>query len=82
MSHSDELAFSRSMVALFKNVVFKEADPDDWDVITNQKNKIEDYVSKIGLTLVVDEMDGYGYLKQRSYGEGEEEILAWCPGTR
>ncbi|UWG97974.1 DUF4194 domain-containing protein [Dehalobacter sp. DCM] len=79
MSQLDDFAFSRTLVALFKNVVFKEAEPEHWKVITDQKNRIEDYVSKIGLTLIVDEMDGYGYLKQRSYGEGEEEIPRLVP---
>lgn len=79
MNVADDLAFSRVLVALFKNVVFKETDQEHWEVILAQKYKIEDYVSKIGLTLVVDEMDGYGYLKQRSYGEGEEEIPRLVP---
>jgi hypothetical protein len=79
MSHLDDLAFSRAMVALFKNVVCKEVDPEHWEAVTTQKNKIEDYVNKIGLTLIVDEMDGYGYLKQRSYVEGEEEIPRLVP---
>jgi len=79
MNVVDDLAFSRALVALFKNVVFKEMDPEHWEVILAQKYKIEDYVKKIGLTLMVDEMDGYGYLKQRSYGEGEEEIPRLVP---
>lgn len=79
MDVSDDLAFSRALVALFKNVVFKETDSEHWEVVLAQKYKIEDYVSKIGLTLVVDEMDGYGYLKQRSYGEGEEDIPRLVP---
>lgn len=79
MSHLDDLAFSRTMVALFKNAVYKEIDPEHWEIITSQKNKIEDYVCKIGLTLIVDEMDGYGYLKQRLYGEGDEEIPRLIP---
>lgn len=79
MSTADDLAFSRALVALFKNVVFKETDPEYWEVILGHKYKIEDYVSKIGLTLIVDEMDGYGYLKQRSYGEGEAEIPRLIP---
>lgn len=79
MNHLDDLAFSRAVVALFKNVVFKEIDQEHWEVITAQKPKIEDYLSKIGLTLIVNEMDGYGYLKQRSYGEGEEEIPRLVP---
>ncbi|MCM0760460.1 DUF4194 domain-containing protein [Sporomusa sphaeroides DSM 2875] len=79
MNVPDNLSFSRALVALFKNVVFKESDPEHWEVILAQKYKIEDYVSKIGLTLMVDEMDGYGYLKQRSYGEGEAEIPRLVP---
>lgn len=79
MNQWDDLAFSRTIVALFKNVVYKEVEPEYWQVIIEQKNKIEDYVSKIGLTLIVDEMDGYGYLKQRSYGEGDEETPRLVP---
>lgn len=79
MNTDDDLAFSRALVALFKNVVFKEMDAEYWEVILAKKYKIEDYVSKIGLTLMVDELDGYGYLKQRSYGEGEAEIPRLIP---
>ena len=79
MNAMDDLALSRTVVALFKNVVFKETDQEHWEVIQAQKNKIEDYVGKIGLTLIVDELDGYGYLKQRSYGEGEETIPRLVP---
>jgi len=79
MNYSDDLKLSRALVALFKNVVLKEADQEHWEVILTQKNKIEDYVNKIGLTLIIDEMDGYAYLKQRSYGEGEEEIPRLVP---
>lgn len=79
MNAMDDLAFSRAVVALFKNVIFKETDQEHWEVILSQRNKIEDYVSKIGLTLVVDNLDGYGYLKQRSYGEGEEAIPRLVP---
>ncbi|KUO62066.1 MAG: hypothetical protein APF84_07810 [Gracilibacter sp. BRH_c7a] len=79
MNNLDDLAFSRALVALFKNVVFKEEEQEHWEIITKKKNDIEDYVSKIGLTLIVDEMDGYCYLKQRSYGEGEEAIPRLVP---
>jgi len=79
VSNPDTLLFSRALVALFKNVVFKEADQEHWEVIINNKNKIEDYVSKIGLTLIIDEIDGYSFLKQRSYGEGEVEIPRLVP---
>ena len=71
MNQTDELAFSRTLVALFKNIVYKDAHREQWDVIDLYYYKIEDYVSKIGLTLVVDDVDGYAFLKQRSYSDDE-----------
>ena len=79
MNQTAETAFSRTLVALFQNVVYKESDREYWETMTTQKNRIEDYVNKIGLTLYVDEMDGYGFLKQRNYTEGEDEIPRLIP---
>ena len=79
MSQADELAFSRTLVALFRNVVYKSANRDYWEVIETQKHKVEDYVNKIGLTLIVEEMDGYALLKQRTYGEDEDSIPRLIP---
>ncbi len=79
MSLNEEMQFSRAMVALFKNVVFKENDSTVWQTIIEQRYKMEDYVSKIGLTLIIDEMDGYAYLKQRIYSEGEHAVPRLIP---
>ena len=79
MSQADELAFSRTVVALFRNVVYKGSNREYWEVIETQKNRIEDYLSKIGLTLIVEEMDGYAYLKQRTFGEDEDSIPRLIP---
>lgn len=79
MNSETDLAFSSALVTLLKNAVFKESDHAIWDVVISQKVKIDDYMSKIGLTLIVDEMDGYAYLRQRSYAEGEEEIPRLIP---
>ena len=71
MNQTDELAFSRTLVALFKNIVYRDANREHWDTIELYKHKIEDFVNKIGLTLIVDEMDGYAFLKQRTYSDDE-----------
>jgi len=71
MNLADELTFSRTIVALFKNIVYKDANREHWDIIELYKHKIEDFVGKIGLTLIVDEMDGYAFLKQRTYSDDE-----------
>lgn len=79
MNSETDFAFSRALVALLKNAVLKESEREIWDAVVSQKVKIDDYMSKIGLTLVVDEMDGYAYLRQRTYAEGEEEIPRLIP---
>lgn len=79
MNSENDFTFSRTLVALLKNAVFKESDHEIWDIVISQKFKIDDYMSKIGLTLIVDEIDGYAYLRQRSYVEGEEEIPRLIP---
>lgn len=79
MNSENDLAFSRALVALLKNAVFKESDHETWEVIISQRARIDDYMSKIGLTLAVDEMDGYAYLRQRSYADDEGEIPRLIP---
>jgi hypothetical protein len=79
MNEEKELAFSRSVVALMKAQVTKDRDPETWDAILEQRFRIYDYVEKIGLELVVDETDGYAYLKQRDYQAGDDEIPRLIP---
>ncbi|MCL2425702.1 MAG: DUF4194 domain-containing protein [Oscillospiraceae bacterium] len=79
MSQKDELTFSRTLVALFRNIVYRDASSEYWETIELKSQKIEDYVSKIGLTLIVDDMDGYAYLKQRTYGDDEDAVPRLIP---
>jgi len=79
VSQINETALSKTLVTLFKNVIYKEQHFDCWEVIISHKLVIEDYVRKIGLTLVVDEIDGYAFLKQRIYGDDEDEIPRLMP---
>jgi hypothetical protein len=44
-----------------------------------QKGRIEEYVNKIGLTLILDDVDGYGFLKQRFYVDNAEDIPRLVP---
>jgi len=79
MNQSDELKFSRVLVALLRNIVYRDTSSEYWETIESKYQKIEDYVSKMGLTLIVDEMDGYAYLKQRSYGDDEDAVPRLIP---
>lgn len=58
-----ELLFSKALVTLLREVVVK-GESQVWNTITERRGEIGDYMAKIGLYLVVDEENGYAYLKQ------------------
>jgi len=76
---TSEQQFSRALVSLFKHAVYQEKDTALWNVIIMKKFKIKDYLNKMGLTLIIDESDGYAYLKQWEETEGIEDIPKLIP---
>lgn len=65
--------FSVAVVALLKGIV-SESDTKIWNTILDQQVYIDDYVSKIGLRLMIHNQDGYAYLKQVENMEDEKPI--------
>ncbi|MEG0897405.1 MAG: DUF4194 domain-containing protein [Ruthenibacterium sp.] len=79
MMDEKSVAFSNALVALFKGVINRETQSKQWGVLLAQRAQIEDYVAKIGLTVIVDENDGYAYLKQQTQVEEHAEIPRLIP---
>jgi hypothetical protein len=67
-------AFSLVMISLFKGVTYEESDPSHWQALLAMQSRVRDYVAMLGLELVLDEAEGYAYLRQRSPMEGEPEL--------
>lgn len=59
-------ALSKVIIALMKGVVYREDDASLWQSLEALQAPIYDYVSTIGLRLVVVDAEGYAYLRQRS----------------
>lgn len=74
MGEKADLEFSQALVALFKGVVLAKAQPKIWETILVKGRSISDYVAKVGLELVIAEVDACAYLKQRAYGDETAEI--------
>ena len=70
----NEYAFSEAVLALLKGVVNEASDVRIWNTILEQQVYIEDYVSKIGLQLIISTQHGYAYLKQIDYGEEQKPL--------
>jgi hypothetical protein len=66
-------ALSPVLVALFKGVLYQDQNPDLWHGLLQLQSRVRDHATVFGLELIVDESEGYAYLRQRPPGEGEQE---------
>src|SRR5688572_27390863 len=62
------------IVTLMKGVTYRENDHGIWQSLLSVQSGVRDYVSKIGLELILDESEGYAYLRQKST-DGETATL-------
>lgn len=74
MTAPDQLP--RVLVALMKGVVYRENDAALWQSLESLQARAHDYVSLLGLELILDESEGYAYLRQRMAEAGSEESEA------
>ncbi|TWJ32500.1 DUF4194 domain-containing protein [Geobacter argillaceus] len=59
------------VVTLLKGVIYREGDGGWWNGLLNLQARIRDYVAVLGLELVLDEAEGYAFL--RSCPDAEED---------
>jgi hypothetical protein len=62
------------LIALMKGVTERETDPALWQALLGLLTRVRDHVAILGLDLVLDEAEGYAYLRQRPSQEGEAEL--------
>lgn len=67
------------LIALLKGLVYQENDPSIWQALLDLQARVRDYLAIIGLELILDEAEGYAYLRQRSPAEGETELPRLVP---
>lgn len=60
--HENIKPYSKAIVKLLKGTINKN--DIVWNDILNYQNEIQEYISKIGLELIVKEGDGFAFLKQ------------------
>ncbi|HEX8440492.1 DUF4194 domain-containing protein [Archangium sp.] len=72
-------SLSQVLVALMKGVVYQESDPGLWQGLLYLQGQVRDQVTVLGLQLMLDEAEGYAYLRQRPNAEGEPELPRLVP---
>ena len=59
------------IISLLKGAVYQESDSALWNLLLNLQSRVRDYVAVLGLELVLDEAEGYAFL--RSGAESDED---------
>jgi hypothetical protein len=65
------------VIPLLKGVFYRDADAASWSALLNLQSRVRDYVAVLGLDLVLDEAEGYAFL--RSHPESDDQSAPKLP---
>ncbi|MFP5252548.1 MAG: DUF4194 domain-containing protein [Actinomycetes bacterium] len=71
---SDQHAVASAIIRLMQGVVYRESDEDTWLTLDRSGAGVKDHFATIGVDVVVDEDEGYAFLRTRPEGEGDEAL--------
>ena len=60
-----------AVITLMKGVVYRDTHERAWKHLLQLQPRVRDYVEVLGLQVVIDEAEGYAFLRQRPSDEGE-----------
>jgi len=71
---SDAHAIGAAIIRLMQGVVYRELDEDTWLALDRSGAGVRDHFATIGVEVVVDDSEGYAYLRTRSDSEDDEPL--------
>ncbi len=71
---SDSHAIGSAIIRLMQGVVYRESDEDTWLTLDRSGAGVRDHFATIGVDVVIDDAEGYAYLRSRPEVEGEEAL--------
>ena len=77
MEQATELA--PVLIHLFKGVLYRDQQEKLWQQLLTLQNRVRDYVQVLALELVLDEAEGYAFLRQRKQDEEAEALPRLVP---
>lgn len=63
-----------AIIRLMQGVVYRESDEQSWAALKAELGAIRDHFATIGIDVVIDDVEGYAYLRTRETPEGEEPL--------
>ena len=74
MRSPDEQAVATAIIALMRGVVYRESAEEVWSTLSRRGGAVRDHFAAIGVDVVVDDNEGFGYLRSEELGEGDEPL--------
>lgn len=62
---SDQVTIGKPAVLLLRGILYREQ-TEAWNLLLRYRGRLESYFETLGLSLLVDEAEGYAYLRQNS----------------
>jgi hypothetical protein len=74
MRTPEEHATAGAIIALMRGVVYRESAEDVWATLDRRGAPVRDHFATVGVDVVVDDTEGYAYLRVQEPDEGEEPL--------
>jgi hypothetical protein len=71
---NDQNRLGQLLVSLFQGVLYRESDAALWQPLIDLQGRVRDYCTTLGLELILDDAEGYAYLRHRVPAPGELEL--------
>lgn len=71
---SNERAVAAAIIRLMQGVVYRVSDEDAWLTLERLGAGVRDHFATIGVDVVIDDTEGYAYLRSRPEEDGEEAL--------
>jgi hypothetical protein len=71
---NDQNRLGQLLVSLFQGVLYRESDAALWQPLIDLQGRVRDYCATLGLELILDDAEGYAYLRHRVAAPGEPEL--------
>lgn len=71
---SNDRTVAAAIIRLMQGVVYRTSDEDTWLTLERLGAGVRDHFATIGVDVVIDDAEGYAYLRSRSEVDGEEAL--------
>jgi hypothetical protein len=74
MRSPEDHATASAIISLMRGVIYRESAEDVWATLDRRGAPVRDHFATVGVDVVVDDAEGYAYLRVQEPDEGEDPL--------